>query len=126
MEKTIDWNSRSYSNLQLLRSSSASRSTNPNWYQLKELSKTNPAPPISLQKTTEIDDNLMEKGSVNSTNRGFLWKGDRKCRVEKMTKCRYSESQHRLIQISSTTQILALRQKSLRSGLNDKSNLAFL
>ncbi|KZV33493.1 hypothetical protein F511_34535 [Dorcoceras hygrometricum] len=35
----------------------------PNWYQSKELSKTNPAPPISLQTTTEIDGKLTEKGS---------------------------------------------------------------
>ncbi|KZV53953.1 hypothetical protein F511_42249 [Dorcoceras hygrometricum] len=35
----------------------------PNWYQSKELIKTNPAPPISLLTTAEIDDNLTEKGS---------------------------------------------------------------
>ncbi|KZV53436.1 hypothetical protein F511_06983 [Dorcoceras hygrometricum] len=60
--KTIDWNLRSYSNLQLLRSSSASQSTTPNWYQSKELRKMNPAPPILLQITAEIDGNLTEKG----------------------------------------------------------------
>ncbi|KZV33624.1 mitochondrial translation optimization protein 1 [Dorcoceras hygrometricum] len=35
----------------------------PNWYQSKDLSKTNPAPPISLQTKEEIDGNLTEKGS---------------------------------------------------------------
>ncbi|KZV41403.1 hypothetical protein F511_37621 [Dorcoceras hygrometricum] len=56
----------------------------PNWYQSKELSKTNPAPPILLQTTAKIDGNLTEKGSDKQYNPGFLWKGDRECRVEKM------------------------------------------
>ncbi|KZV55955.1 hypothetical protein F511_20065 [Dorcoceras hygrometricum] len=38
----------------------------------KELSKTNPAPPISLQSTVEIDGNLTEKGSDEQYNQGFL------------------------------------------------------
>ncbi|KZV33485.1 hypothetical protein F511_34837 [Dorcoceras hygrometricum] len=37
-----------------------------NWYQSKELSKANPVPPVFLQTTAEFDDNLTEKGSVNS------------------------------------------------------------
>ncbi|KZV25496.1 hypothetical protein F511_09505 [Dorcoceras hygrometricum] len=48
--------------VQLLRSSSTSRSTTPNWYPSKEIRKTNTAPPVSLQTTVEIDDNLTEKG----------------------------------------------------------------
>ncbi|KZV42566.1 Glycosyl hydrolases family 31 protein isoform 1 [Dorcoceras hygrometricum] len=73
---------------QLLRAPPKPRSTTPDWYQSKDLGKTNPAPPVLLQTTAEIDDNLTKKGSVNSNQRGLAKKEIGNIGVEKSAKCR--------------------------------------
>ncbi|KZV18379.1 resolvase [Dorcoceras hygrometricum] len=61
-QKNYWYNRKKIRTLQLLRAPQIRRLKSPNWHQSKELSKTNPTPPISLQTTAEIDGNLTEKG----------------------------------------------------------------
>ncbi|KZV56964.1 hypothetical protein F511_19906 [Dorcoceras hygrometricum] len=73
---------------QILRASPTRRSTTLNWYQSKELSRTSSTPPVLIQTVAGIDDNLLEKGSVNSNYRGFAKKKKREIGVEKYAKYR--------------------------------------
>ncbi|KZV31940.1 putative glycosyltransferase [Dorcoceras hygrometricum] len=58
----------------LLRVPSSTSTQAPNWYQSKVLLKTSSAPPVSLQKTAEIDGNLPKKGSNEQYLSRVYWR----------------------------------------------------
>ncbi|KZV48161.1 hypothetical protein F511_27724 [Dorcoceras hygrometricum] len=96
LKRTEELSSQLRENLrttQLLRAPPKHRSTTSDWYQSKSIGKTNPAPPVLLQTTAEIDDNLMERGSVNNNHRGESQVNHRHTQIPAYSKAKVLESE---------------------------------